>query len=224
MAKGRTNWVAIWISAGVVVLLVAVGAIVVWMNNQATGPGEAPQAANINAQTGAISVGDGDNEIAEYLDFMCPVCGQFYDLYHETIQGLVDDGTATFNIHPIAILDSQSQGTEYSTRAANAMYCVAADAADAVLPFFDLMFQNQPQEGTPGLSDEQLVQLAGQAGADGAADCITDGTYSRFVTTMTEKTPVQPGAQGIGTPTVMLNGEFVELTGDPQADIVSRLP
>ena len=61
-----------------------------------------------------------------YVDFMCPVCNQFEQAYGEAIQGLVDDGTITLNIHPISILDRASQGTEYSTRAANAMYCVAA--------------------------------------------------------------------------------------------------
>ena len=40
---------------------------------------------------------------------------------------------------------------------------------------------------------------------------------------MTEKTPVKPGAGGIGTPTVLLNDEFVTLTGDPQADLVTPI-
>ena len=53
--------------------------------------------------------------------------------------------------------------------------------------------------------------------------CVNDGLYMDYVTTMTEKTPVKPGAGGIGTPTVMLNGEFVTLTGDPEADLVTPL-
>ena len=77
-------------------------------------------------ETGAIAVGDGENTLDTYIDFMCPVCNQFEQAYGETIQSLVDDGTITLNIHPISILDRESQGTEYSTRAANAMYCVAA--------------------------------------------------------------------------------------------------
>ncbi|WP_345752719.1 DsbA family protein [Microbacterium rhizophilus] len=222
-SNGRTNWVAIWISAAVVVVLVVIGVLVVWMNNQATSGGDAPQAGNIDAETGAISIGDGDDVLSEYLDFMCPVCNQFHQVYGDTIRGLIDDGSITFDIHPIAILDAKSQGTEYSTRAANAMYCVAEESEDAVLPFYDLLFENQPQETTPGLTDEQLIEFAGQAGAEGAADCITDGTHSRFVSMITEKTPVPEGAGGIGTPTVLLNGEFLQLTGDPEADLVGRL-
>ncbi len=81
---------------------------------------------------------------------MCPVCNQFEQLYGPDIQKLVDDGTITLGIHPIAILDRQSQGTEFSTRAANAMYCVAVADGEAAVPFMEAMFANQPEEGTPG--------------------------------------------------------------------------
>lgn len=221
---GKTNWLAIWISAAVVVALVAVGVVVVWMNNRATGPGDAPKADFVNAETGAIRIGDNEqNELDEYVDFMCPICGQYFQIYGETVHGLVDDGKLTLNLHPISILDRASQGTKYSTRAANAMYCVADQSQDAVLPYLELLFSNQPEEQSEGLTDEKLATMADAAGAGGAKACIDDGTYSRFVTKITEKTPIQPGQEGIGTPTILLNGEFVSLTGDPQKDIVDAL-
>lgn len=223
MAQRKVNWFAIWISVGVVVLLVVVAGLVVWMNSASTAPGQAPRASNINAETGAIAVGEGSNELDTYIDFMCPICNQFEQAYGETIQGLVDDGSITLNIHPISILDRQSQGTEYSTRAANAMYCVAVADADASLPFMQAMYENQPQEGSTGLTDEQILAIASGVGVTGIDDCVNNGTYSKYVTAMTEKTPVKPGAAGIGTPTVLLNGDFVDLTGDPQADIVDQL-
>lgn len=223
MAQRKMNWFAIWISAGVVVALVLVAVLVVTMNNASAGPGTAPEGANINTETGAIAVGDGPNELATYIDFMCPVCGQFEDLYGPTIEGLVDDGSITLNIHPISILDRASQGTKFSTRAANAMYCVAAADADASLPFMKAMFENQPGEGTSGLTDEQMIAIAAAAGVTGIDSCVNNGDYSKFVTSITESTPVAPGAAGIGTPTVLLNDEFVQLTGDPVIDIVGAL-
>ena len=219
----KVNWFAIWISIGVVVALVVVAALVVWMNNASTGPGEAPKASNVNSETGAIAVGKGSNELDTYIDFMCPICNQFEQPYGETIQGLVDDGSVTLNIHPISILDRSSQGTKYSTRGANAMYCVAVADAEASVPFMQAMYQNQPQEGSTGLTDEQILGIAKGVGVTGIDDCVNSGRYSKFVTTMTEKTPVKEGAGGIGTPTVVLNGEIVDLTGDPQADIVNAL-
>ena len=224
MAQQRkVNWFAIWISIGVVVALVVVAFFVILGNNQSTAPGEAPEASNINAETGAIAVGDGPDELATYVDFMCPVCGQFEQLYGPTIEELVDDGSITLNLHPISILDRASQGTEFSTRSANAMYCVAVADADAVMPFNNAMYENQPEEGSTGLTDEQILEIASGVGVSGIDDCVNDGRYSKYVADITEKTPVKPGNAGIGTPTVMLNGEFVELTGDPQADLVDAL-
>jgi protein-disulfide isomerase len=205
----KTNWFAIWISVVVVVVLIGVGVVVAVVNNQATAPGSAPQASNIDAKTGAIAVGDGSDSLATYIDFMCPVCGNFEKTYGSSIQGLVDDGSITLDIHPISILDRASQGTQYSTRAANAMYCVAVADADASLPFLQAMFANQPAESTPGLTDEQILGIAAGVGVTGIDSCVNDGTYSKYVTTMTAETPIQPGAQGIGTPTIAVNGKVI---------------
>ncbi len=105
---------------------------------------------SINAETGAIEVGNGDQTMDTYIDFMCPVCNQFEQLYGEAIDDLVDDGTITLNIHPISILDRASQGTEYSTRAANAMYCVAAADADARCPSCRRCSRTSRRRARPG--------------------------------------------------------------------------
>ena len=220
----KTNWFAIWVSVAVVVVLVIVAALVVWMNNSASTPAPVvtPDAAVIDADTGAIVVGDGEDALDTYIDFMCPVCNQFEQIYGEAISGLVEDGTITHNIHPISILDRVSQGTEYSTRAANAMYCVAAADGTAAVPFMQAMFANQPAEGTAGLTNEQILEIAGGVGVTGIDACVNDGEYSGFVTAMTEKTPVAPGAGGIGTPTIAVNGEVIANSTLPDpADLAS---
>ena len=203
--------------------------LVVTMNNVAASPGETPQNASINTETGAISVGDGPNTLDTYLDFMCPVCKSFEEAYGDTIQEQVDAGTLTLNIHPISILDRFSQGTEYSSRAAGAMYCVANTEPDKAVGFMREMYADQPPENSSGLSDEQLVQIAEAVGVtdtETVGACITDGTFKTYAQGMTQQTPVQPGQQGIATPTLVLNGETIansSLTGDPQADIVDKL-
>ncbi|SFR94491.1 Protein-disulfide isomerase [Microbacterium sp. cf046] len=220
----KTNWFAIWVSVAVVVVLVLVAALVVWMNNSASNPapGPTPEAANINVETGAIVVGDGENTMDTYIDFMCPVCNQFEQLYGEAISGLVDDGTITLNIHPISILDRASSGTEYSTRAANAMYCVAAADGAAAVPFMQAMFANQPEEGSTGLTNEQILAIAAGVGVTEIDSCVNDGEYSSYVTTMTDKTPIAPGASGIGTPTIAINGEVIANSTLPEpADLAS---
>jgi protein-disulfide isomerase len=210
-AKSNTNWFAVGISIAVVVVLVVLGGLVIFLNNQATAPGTAPQSEIIDSETGAISFGTGEDEIDTFVDFMCPVCGQFEDSYGETLQAAAANDDITLNIHPVAILDHLSQGTEYSSRSASAMYCVAAEAPESALDFFNLLFTNQPEESSPGLTDDELAALAKQAGADAAADCIADGTYMKYVGDQTT-------AQDIGgTPTVEVNGERID-----NSDIATR--
>ncbi len=229
MAAGarKVNWFAIWTSVAVVVALVVVAGVVVWMNAMSGPKGDTPDAtpssAIVDVDTGAIAVGTGPNELATYIDFMCPICGQFEELYGPTIEALIQDEAITLNIHPISILDRASQGTQFSTRSAAAMYCVADADPDNVLPFMNAMFANQPSEGSRGLSDSDILGIASAAGVSGIDDCVNEGRYMKYVTAMTEETPVAPGNAGIGTPTVLLNGEFVSLTGDPEADLVAPL-
>lgn len=222
MAKSaqKKNWFAIWVSVAVVVVLVGVGVLVVALNNQASAPGEAPESSIIDVESGAISVGDGADSVAIFVDFMCPFCKQFEDTEGSVIDGLVEDGSITLDIHPLGLLDRASQGTEFSSRSASAMYSVAVNDPDNVLPFLQAMYANQPAEGTPGLTNEEIIEVARQAGVNVAAELeadITSGRYVKFVQAQT----LPEGAQG--TPTLMINGELVPVTFDPQVDIVQNL-
>ena len=208
-AAGRQNWFAIWVSVAVVAVVAVVVALVVWMNSAATDPGTPPSGSGIDQTTGAVIVGSGEQTLDTYIDFMCPICNQFESTFGDEILDLVNDGTITLNIHPIAILDSRSQGTKFSTRAANAMYCVAEADPDAAVPFMQAVFKNQPAENSTGLTDDQILEIAKSVGVEGIDSCVTDGTYKKFVTSMTEKTPIAPGSSGIGTPTVAVNGETI---------------
>ncbi|GAA1543957.1 protein-disulfide isomerase [Microbacterium ginsengiterrae] len=203
-AKSNTNWFAIGISIAVVVVLVVLGGLVVFLNNQASSPGTAPSSAIVNEETGAISFGEGETEIDTYVDFMCPICGDFEDAYGGQLQEAAAADEITLNLHPISILDRYSQNTEFSTRAAASVYCVAAEAPEATLEYFNVLFENQPAENTPGLSDDELAAFAAQVGAEGAADCIADGTYKRYITSQTNSHEIQ------GTPTVEIDGERIE--------------
>lgn len=204
-AKSNTNWFAIGISIAVVVVLVVLGGVVVFLNNQANDPGTAPQSAIINDETGAIVFGDGEDTVDTYVDFMCPICGDFEKSYGEQLQKAAANGDITLNIHPVSILNRLSQNTEFSTRAGSAMYCVAAESPDSTLDFFNTLFANQPEENSAGLSDDELAAMAEQAGAGAAADCIADGTYMDFVDAQTNTHDIK------GTPTVEVNGKRLDL-------------
>ena len=211
-AKSNTNWFAIGVSIAVVVVLVAIGGLVVFLNNQATSPGATPKANDqFNSETGAISFGDGEDTVAVFVDFQCPVCKTFEDQFGPQLEAAAADGRITLEYHPIAILDRFSQGTEYSSRSAGAAVCVAESHPDLYLDFAKVLFENQPDENTTGLTNDQLAGFATQVGADDAASCITDETYRKFGAAQAKSHEIS------GTPTVEINGTRLNL--QDQADL-----
>lgn len=219
-AAGKTNWFAIWVTAAVVVVVVVVGGLVWWANSVASAPGVVPQASNVDTESGAIVYGEGPAVVETYVDFMCPYCGQFEKAEGREIQRLIDDGSITLKVHPVSALDNLSQGTQFSSRSAAAMFAVAtADPANSYV-FLQAMYDNQPAESSPGLTDEEIVKIARDAGVDVTAaleESIMTGEYIDYA--KAQKLP--EGARG--TPTLVVNGEIVPVTYDPKADIVSRI-
>ncbi len=220
---------------GIIVAAVAVVAIVamVIVNSiRPAGPGPENMASNgivigegFEAQRTAATPAEGEPtpteprddiiQIEIYQDYMCPVCGTFDEANRATLEQLISTGAATVEIHPIAILDSQSLGSKYSTRSASAAACVAEFAPDQFWDFNSAMFDNQPEERTSGLSNEEIVGVAESAGIDtsgGLADCINDGRFMSWAEDATVRAGTQPlpGTDGVvadRTPTVIVNGQ-----------------
>lgn len=166
-------------------------------------------------------------DITLWVDYLCPICGQFEKSNAAAISDLLVRGAATIEIHPIAILTNRSQGTQYSLRAANAAACVANDYPDSFYDFHNSLFENQPAEDTPGLTDEELISLATAAGAGPKVEqCISDLQFEDWVKASTER--AISGNLAInnqdkkfesvtGTPTVLLNGKQFNPSYDPTA-------
>ena len=210
-AARKTNWFAIWVSVAVVVVVAIVAIVVVVGNNQASSPGTPPESAIVNPETGAISVGTGKDVVATYVDFMCPACTSFEQTFGASLEELATTNKITLDVHPVAILDRASQGTRFSTRAANALYCVAEASPEAVLPFIKTMYAGQPAELSTGLTDEQILVNAAAAGSKDVSECVTELKYEKFVTAMTKLLPPDPATGRTGTPTVTINGEYTSL-------------
>lgn len=219
-APKKTNWFAIWISVAAVVVVVGVAGLVVWMNSVSAEPAPAPAASNVNPDTGAVTFGDGPNTVDTYIDFMCPYCGQFEEAEGETIQDLVASGDITLNVHPVAILDRLSQGTEYSSRSAGAFYAVAAADPANAYAFLQALYANQPAENTAGLTNEDLVALAKDAGVE-MTDALEQSILSDEYKAFAQQQSLPDGSTG--TPTLLVNGEVVRVSYNAEADIVSRL-
>jgi protein-disulfide isomerase len=143
-----------------------------------------------------------------YVDFQCPACRNFERNAGATIDELVAKGTARVVYHPVAYLDEMSGGTRYSSRASAASGCAAKDN---VFPkFAKLLYENQPNEGGKGLSDEQLLAFGQQAGAGpDFAQCVNTKVYERWTRKVTE----EASKKGFNsTPTVLVNGKKISNT------------
>jgi protein-disulfide isomerase len=160
---------------------------------------------------GYLSVGTGEKVVDVYFDPMCPICGAFEEANGPQLAGLVDGGAITLQLHPMTFLNRASQGTDYSTRASAALTCVAAADASSTLPYFTALYANQPAENSSGLTDQELIALANDAGAPDVTDCVSSGTYHYWVQKANDDALTGPidGADikaVQGTPTVLVNG------------------
>ena len=178
------------------------------------GAGIGIQAARIPAPTGpvpaGVSLADGVTvgqasapvTLDLYEDPQCPVCAQFESQVGPQISKWVAAGTVKVHYHVISFLDSQSS-TKYSSRAANALYAAAGVSPAAFATLHQTLYAQQPAEGSAGLTEDTLVQLAQQAGAGPASDQIRAGTYAGYVVKATDRS----SKDGVtGTPTVKVNG------------------
>jgi protein-disulfide isomerase len=158
-----------------------------------------------------IVVGSGPVPIDAFIDFLCPFCRQFEERSEGLLKRLVDEYVVTIAYHPLGFLDRLSVPGGYSTRAAGA--AAAASDADMFVPYKDALFANQPEEGGPGLDDEELVELGRSVGIDDQrfADAVFSGTYHPWVRFVTELA-VERGVGG--TPTVLVAG--IPVPANPQ--------
>ena len=219
-----------------ILAIFAVVAVVLITSNRGAGPGPANMASDGVVFTGSdagvkvvetkgipeggtptptdtTALGDKVKlNIVTYIDFLCPYCNQFETTNAATIQSLVESGVASLEVHPIAILDNSSQGTKYSTRAANAAACVAAYEPDKFLAVQSAFFANQPAEQTTGLKNSELIDLIKGAGVtdEQVEPCVNDQRFAAWVTSATTRALANPDlktADGkFGTPRVLVNG------------------
>lgn len=216
----REKKVRTWVTVGIigVVLVVAISLVAVVVSRSGSNGGSDGTAGGSGAAQGgaidgtALIAGKTDAPVTVdiYQDYMCPYCGQFERANRADIESLVADGTVRLNIHLMNFLDPQSGGSKYSTRAANAMVTVAQHEPDKVVAFNAALYDHQPAEGSQGLSDDEIAQLAKGVG-------VTDATTAMFAAgendAFVDASNQAAAAAGVqSTPTVKING--AEFTGN----------
>jgi protein-disulfide isomerase len=157
--------------------------------------------AGAPASGDGIALNGGPVTVDAYIDFLCPFCRMFEEQNGKALDELVEDGTITLVYHPLGFLDRLTT-TRYSTRAAAASGC-ASDGGQ-FREYLYTLFDNQPPEGSAGLSDEELVRLGLQGGLDERfGKCVLAGAHIEWAEYVTARATSR-GVRGI--PTVYVDG------------------
>ena len=139
-------------------------------------------------------------KVAVYEDFLCPFCGQFEAASRDRA---AEAGRRRQGAGPATTCSTSSTAApapSYSSRAANALAVVLdASGPEVAKKFHDLLFENQPAEGSAGPQRRPARRLAVQAGATEAdvQPGIEDRTFEQWVKNGTD----QASKDGVnGTP------------------------
>ncbi|CAG7622578.1 DsbA family protein [Leucobacter soli] len=161
-------------------------------------------------------------DMTVFVDYMCPACGNFEGQYGSFLESNVGKGDVNLTVYPINFLDNQSAGTKYSTRAGNLMSCVVNSDPDHAFALHNLLLSEevQPQEGTTGLTDDQLLEQAEAAGVDVTTEirqCVKTQKFADFINGNT-KQALEVGVIGLADGARMVRASTDQLTGEEESD------
>lgn len=185
----------------------------------ATSSASADPAASASPSTTASS--DPVSDVAEiviYQDYICPACKAFEAQMSKDLKDLRDSGKATVEYRFVTFLDDRSSGTNYSSRAANAAACVINQNPDKFYALNTALYEQQPAEGSTGLPNAKLLEIANSIGVTGIDDCVKNGTYRGWTADANKTALAIPLT---GTPTILINGEKWD-NKTPLADAIAK--
>ncbi len=176
-----------------------------------------------------ISIGDPHalGQIDLYLDPICPFSGKLIRSDGEELGRRIDNGALRVNVRFVNFLEKYSASGTYDRRAIYAAFAVAGESksSDVAWRFIQQIFskENQPREGGDrDLSNEQLAELAGRAGApQSAQDLIRLGLpvgYDSKVIAANNLTLLHEFPEP-GVPLVVIDGQVIN-----DEEWLSRLP
>ncbi len=203
--RTRTMWISL-IAVGALLLAGLIGWSV-WRSQQSESFAVPAGVTDEGGQdSGLLVAGDGPVTVEVYLDFICPACRQFEAVANPTLNQLIAERKIKLVWHTLGFLDEAST-TRYSTRAASSAGC--ASDAGRLKAYGEALFAQQPPEGGPGLSDDQLIEIGGTVGlnAPSFAQCVRQQRYAGWVAHVND----MASERGVNsTPTVFVAGKRVD--------------
>jgi protein-disulfide isomerase len=206
----------------IVVLLVIVGALLVtfalilpMINNgqKAANAASTPVAMitpeQFNTKVDGVHLGDPNAPVKVDIfgDFRCSACLYYSQTVEPTlIKDYVETGKVYYTFHSYIVIDG-GDGTDASLRSANAAMCAAEQ--NRFWDFHATLYANQYTESAELFTDERLIKMAENLKLDMTAfnSCFQARKYSTQI-----QQDINEGIQlnVTGTPSVFINGKFVE--------------
>lgn len=193
----------------------------------------APTAAipNHGKPTATVQPNDGTAHIVLYEGMECQSCQQFEQANGPQLAAWLDAGTATVEIHPVAISDTSLGSSAYATRAVNALACVAQFKPTAFWAANKAFYDNMPKLGSNAKTNAGIMANLNSGGADAPAvtSCVKKQTFRGWAAAATQRvarlrgggTPfpnsrAYVGETVSGVMTVIVNGtEYDQSKSDP---------
>ncbi|MGO2052576.1 thioredoxin [Arthrobacter sp. MYb211] len=149
-----------------------------------------------------------------FVDANCVHCAEFESKYGPQMKQWLADGKISLEYRNVGFLDGNSP-TNFSSRGANALACVADQSPAAYLDFASALWGHYDQGE---MKNAEISEMAIAAGAsDSVKSCIDKGTYRPFVETAT----LAAGYDGVlGTPSIFIQGEVMDLANQDFVEAV----
>jgi protein-disulfide isomerase len=144
-----------------------------------------------------------------FEDFQCPICHEFEKSSGNTIKRLAAEGKVNVLYYPFWLFKQQPDPVRgNSQRAAGAALCAPADKW---VQYHDLIYKNQPAEGSNGFSNKDLIGWAKSLGFGNPAfeQCVNGSQKQGQLDQMTNY--AEQTRKVTGTPTVYLDGKPLDL-------------
>jgi protein-disulfide isomerase len=166
--------------------------------------------ASIPAQGRTLGNASAPVTIDLYGDFRCSACFQFTEggTAAAINDQLVATGKAKLVWHDFTVIDLMDK-THASRDAANAAWCAADQNKFWVM--HDWLYANQsPTEAPDAFTTGRLLAIGEAAGLDMAtfAPCVQSGTHDKDIAA--EQSSLPAAVAGHGTPSVLVNGVYVD--------------
>jgi len=197
--RRRRRMFQVTIALAVVVALALVGGAVLFNQSRSSGSSSKAIPHGATGQSGGLAFGSKSAPTLDvYEDFQCPVCGQLEAQSGKAITAMARANDVRVVYHMLSFLGPES------VRAANAAGCAADEGK--FLQLHHTLYANQPQEGTGGFTNDDLVALGKKAGlaSSSYASCVKDGTYNAWVSRVERQGGLDNVTQ---TPTIKVNGK-----------------